>query len=83
MDEKLKRHFNTDGHFARFLQYDGQVLRFNALWNDKKSMFGDEHKLLVHFYLSDGTLEILRKTPQSTGRDMWKPFVKRAKIPKV
>lgn len=46
-------------------------------------MFGDQHELVLHYYLADDTIEILEKVPPNSGRDAVPVFLKRDKLPKV
>jgi len=73
-------HYDTRG---QFLKHDRQVLRFNAMWDDTENEFGDIHKLVVHYYLADDTIEILEVLPPNSGRDAPSIFLKRQKLPRV
>jgi Ca2+-binding EF-hand superfamily protein len=66
----------------QFLDYDRKVLRFYCLWDDTESMFGDQHELVLHYYLADDTIEILEKVPPNAGKDAIPVFLKRARLPK-
>lgn len=39
------------------------------------------HKLVVHYYLADDTIEILESLPPNSGRDAPSVFLKRQKLP--
>ena len=61
---------NTDKtNLKRFLDYDGKVLRFYAVWDDRKALFGERRKFILHFFLVDGTIEIRQVLPINSGRD--------------
>lgn len=74
------QYFDT---LKRFLQYDGKVLRFFCLWDDSTSLFGDRRELVLHYFLSDGTVEVREVLPLNSGRDAMSSFLRRSKLPKV
>lgn len=63
----------------KFLFYDNLQLKFDAYWDDRKSPFGEMHRLVVNYFLSDDTIQIIEF------RKGEKPvtFYKRLKLPKV
>ncbi|XP_055987186.1 EF-hand domain-containing family member C2 isoform X1 [Sorex fumeus] len=65
-----------------FLEYDKKVLRFYCLWDDTPSFFGDRRKLVLHYYLCDGTIDIKELQPQNSGRYPTSRFLRRGKLPK-
>ncbi|XP_012498259.1 PREDICTED: EF-hand domain-containing family member C2 [Propithecus coquereli] len=71
--------FDTLG---QFLEYDGKVLRFFCLWDDSPSLFGDRRELILHYFLSDDTIEIKELLPHNSGRDAMSLFLRRGKLPK-
>ncbi|XP_028731729.1 EF-hand domain-containing family member C2 [Peromyscus leucopus] len=73
------QYFDT---LKRFLQYDGKVLRFFCLWDDSTSLFGDRRELVLHYFLSDGTVEVREVLPLNSGRDAMSSFLRRSKLPK-
>ena len=60
------------------LQNDGQVLRFQGLWNDGL----DKRQLILMYFLADDTIQINEKHSESGGRYKAPIFLKRTKIPK-
>ncbi|XP_020140631.1 EF-hand domain-containing family member C2 [Microcebus murinus] len=66
----------------QFLEYDGKVLRFFCLWDDSASLFGDRRELILHYFLSDDTIEIKELLPHNSGRDAMSLFLRRSKLPK-
>lgn len=42
----------------KFLEFDSKVLKFDAVWDDRNSVFGDVHELTVYYYLVDDTMQI-------------------------
>ncbi|XP_027731392.1 EF-hand domain-containing family member C2 isoform X2 [Vombatus ursinus] len=66
----------------QFLEHDGHVLRFYCLWDDSESMFGDPRELVLHYFLSDDTIEVKEVIPANSGRDAVPLFLNRRKLPK-
>ncbi|NXL06265.1 EFHC2 protein, partial [Mesembrinibis cayennensis] len=66
----------------QFLEHNGHVLRFFCVWDDPESMFHDPRELVLHYYLSDDTIDIKEITPVNSGRDAVPLFLRRDKLPK-
>lgn len=66
----------------RFLENDRHVLRFYCIWDDTNSMFGDVRHMVIHYFLSDGTLEIREDIPANSGRQSNGMFLRRCRLPK-
>ncbi|CAM9629718.1 unnamed protein product [Bubo scandiacus] len=66
----------------QFLDHDGHVLRFFCVWDDPESMFHDPRELVLHYYLSDDTIDIKEIIPVNSGRDAVPLFLRRDKLPK-
>ncbi|XP_060263386.1 EF-hand domain-containing family member C2 isoform X1 [Ovis aries] len=66
----------------QFLEYDKKVLRFFCVWDDSGSVFGDRRELILHYFLSDDTIEIKEVLPHNSGRDYTSLFLQRRKLPK-
>ncbi|KAJ3010797.1 EF-hand domain-containing member C2 [Thoreauomyces humboldtii] len=66
----------------KFLENDRRVLRFYCAWDDTQSVFGDLRHMIVHYYLSDDTIEIREHIPANAGRDANTLFLRRSKLPK-
>ena len=49
------------------------MLRFFAVWDDRKNLYGDNLAYVLHYYLSDDTVEVNEVHARNTGRD---PFPK-------
>eukprot|EP00158_Paraphelidium_tribonemae_P007436 Partr_v1_DN28243_c2_g1_i1_m75961 putative EF-hand domain (C-terminal) containing len=65
-----------------FLKKDGQVLRFYGLWDDSKSAYGSLHRLILHYFLADDTIEI-REIQAGKAIMNSVPFLGRQRVPKV
>ena len=65
----------------QFLEHDRQVLRFDCVWDDRDTKFGELRRFKLHYYLADDTCEILEKLPPNSGRDANATFLARQKLP--
>lgn len=59
----------------KFLQFDTKVLKFDALWDDRGTLYGDLHELIVYYYLADDTIQI-------NAVNAPKKFLRRQRLPK-
>jgi hypothetical protein len=66
----------------QFLENDRKVLRFYCVWDDRTSVFGDLRHMVVHYYLSDDTIEIRESIPANSGRESNTLFLRRCRLPK-
>ncbi|KAJ3076360.1 EF-hand domain-containing member C2 [Podochytrium sp. JEL0797] len=66
----------------QFLENDRRVLRFYCIWDDTNSVFGDARHMVVHYYLSDDTVEIRESIPANSGRERNTLFLRRSRLPK-
>ncbi|XP_058391669.1 EF-hand domain-containing family member C2 isoform X1 [Diceros bicornis minor] len=76
------RPYESFDTLKQFLNYDRKVLRFFCLWDDSASLFGDRRELILHYFLSDDTIEIKEVLPHNTGRNAMPLFLQRGKLPK-
>ncbi|XP_047621590.1 EF-hand domain-containing family member C2 [Phacochoerus africanus] len=76
------RPYESFDTLKQFLEYDRKVLRFFCLWDDSGSLFGDRRELILHYFLSDDTIEIKEVMPHNSGRDAMSLFLQRRKLPK-
>ena len=76
-------HINTDKtNLKRFLEFDGKVLRFYTIWDDRKSLFGERRKFVLYYYLVDGRIQIRQVLPQNSGRDPVSNFLNKTLLMK-
>lgn len=68
---------------GQFLRNDRKVLRFSAYWDDRESLFGDMHDLMLYYFLADDTMQVRELYPRNSGRDAPPKFLARRKIPKT
>jgi len=66
----------------KFFDYDRKVLRFFAVWDDRRALYGDNLAFVVHYYLSDDTVEVNEVHSRNTGRDSFPKLLARGKLPK-
>ncbi|KAK7201769.1 EF-hand domain pair (DUF1126) [Novymonas esmeraldas] len=66
----------------QFLEFDRKVLRCDCTWDDTSSLYGTKHFLTLYYFLSDGSLAIVEKDVQNSGRDPFPKFFSRQRIAK-
>merc|ERR1711998_278438 len=66
----------------QFLKNDRKVLRFYLAWDDRPSLYGELRPFVLHYYLSDDTVEILEVRRANSGRYPFPLFLKRQKLAK-
>jgi len=69
----------------KYVEYYGMVLRFYALWDDRDSFNGRLIPHIIHYYLTDDTVEVTlvrEKNIGSEGNTRTNIIIKRMKVPK-
>ena len=66
-----------------FLQHSGHVLRFWGYWDNRCDLNGDLRQFVIHYFLSDGCMEVRELIKANSGYENYPMFVRKAKIPKV
>ncbi|XP_072860280.2 EF-hand domain-containing protein 1 isoform X1 [Pogona vitticeps] len=66
----------------QFLAFDKKVLRFYAMWDDTESMFGENRRFIIHYYLADDTVEVREVHERNNGRDPFPVLIRRQRLPK-
>lgn len=66
----------------QFLAFDRQVLRCDCTWDDTASLHGYKHFLTLYYFLADGSIALVEKDTQNSGRDPFPNFFSRQKIAK-
>ena len=66
---------------AKFLKYDGKVLRFFAVWDDRDKFSKQLRPFNVHFFLADDTVEVREVRTNNDGRDPFPLLLNRNKLP--
>jgi len=70
-----------NARLRQFMENDRKVLRFYAYWDDP-TRYGTRQYFTVHYYLADGTVEILNMYDRNSGRDPYPVFYARAPLNK-
>merc|ERR1712196_37917 len=65
-----------------FLEHGRKVLRFNAYWDDRNSLYGELNRYIVHYFLADDTIEILEVKTVNSGKGDFPLLLARTKLPK-
>ena len=65
----------------RFLKLDRKVLQFNAVYDDRDSLFGDLRLFIIHYFVVDDTLEIREVYAKNDGRDPFPVLLRRQRVP--
>mmetsp|Transcript_13121 Transcript_13121/g.20773 ORF Transcript_13121/g.20773 Transcript_13121/m.20773 type:complete len:623 (+) Transcript_13121:118-1986(+) len=71
----------ADKKFIQFLLNDRKVLRFKGFWDDH-TLYGARVYFVIHYYLSDNTVEINEAHCRNSGRDKYPGFMKRGPLHK-
>eukprot|EP00002_Diphylleia_rotans_P003312 TRINITY_DN1225_c0_g2_i3.p1 TRINITY_DN1225_c0_g2~~TRINITY_DN1225_c0_g2_i3.p1 ORF type:complete len:460 (+),score=83.06 TRINITY_DN1225_c0_g2_i3:818-2197(+) len=64
----------------KFLANDRKVLRFYGLWDDRQSLYGEIHKLVLRYFLVDDTIEVRELVGPNSGIEPF--YLRRIKLPK-
>lgn len=66
----------------QFIELDRKVLRFYAVWDDRKSTYGELRPFILQYYLVDDTLEVREVHKPNDGRDPFPVLIRRQRVPK-
>ena len=77
---KASNALNAD-KLKKFLDNDRKVLRFFCVWDDREALYGDRRPYVMHYYLSDDTMEVLEVNEPNSGRDPFPVFLRRGPLP--
>eukprot|EP00388_Colpodella_angusta_P036385 GDKK01038747.1.p1 GENE.GDKK01038747.1~~GDKK01038747.1.p1 ORF type:complete len:516 (-),score=125.95 GDKK01038747.1:384-1931(-) len=67
----------------QFMEMDGKVCRFYAILDDLTTPQFERRPFIIHFFLSDDTIELRELYPRNCGRQEFAVFYRRSKLPKV
>ncbi|KAK5646680.1 hypothetical protein RI129_005144 [Pyrocoelia pectoralis] len=73
----------ADDKLRRFLEYDGKVLNFKAVWDTRDEEFGELRLHNVLYFLADDTIAVKEVNDKNSGRDPFPLLLRRTKVPKV
>eukprot|EP00656_Telonema_subtile_P014143 TRINITY_DN1720_c0_g1_i1.p1 TRINITY_DN1720_c0_g1~~TRINITY_DN1720_c0_g1_i1.p1 ORF type:complete len:649 (-),score=158.52 TRINITY_DN1720_c0_g1_i1:245-2191(-) len=75
-------HLINEDKLSQFLDYDRKVLRWYVRDLDlNPGLYGDVQKFVIHYYLSDDTIEINETKTANSGRDPWSRLLSRQRLP--
>lgn len=83
--ETYSRSHTTDlsqDKLLRFLQDDGKVLRFYAVWEDADRLSKQLRPFAVQYFLADDTVEVREMHSPNDGTDQFPLLLHRSKLPK-
>ncbi|CAH1104815.1 unnamed protein product [Psylliodes chrysocephalus] len=66
----------------KFLEYDGKVLRFKAVWDDRENEYGELMRFEIFYFLSDDTVSVKEIHRKNDGRDPYCMLLRKVKLPK-
>lgn len=76
---------STENHdktqLRRFLDFDQKVLRFQAFWDDRESLFGEQRRFTLLYFLVNGSIELRQILPLNSGRDPTSRFLTKTQLP--
>ncbi|KAK4880766.1 hypothetical protein RN001_008912 [Aquatica leii] len=73
----------ADDKLRRFLEYDGKVLTFDALYDTRDQEFGELRVYGILYYLADDTIAVQEIKEPNGGRDPFPLLLRKTKVPKV
>lgn len=81
MEAKLGKFVRDPAHRGKWQAFHGQLLRFDAIWEDKR-LHGDVMQYVLQYHLEDDTVDVAEVHPPNDGRDRTPWLVKRAPLPR-
>ncbi|XP_057671863.1 EF-hand domain-containing protein 1-like [Diorhabda carinulata] len=73
---------SSDDKLRRFLEYDGKVLKFKAVWDDRENEYGELMKYEILYFLADDTVSVKEVHEKNDGRDPYPVLLRKMKLPK-
>lgn len=67
---------------AQFLKHNRRVLSFDAVWDDRASLYGGIYRYVVQYFLEDDTVEIREVHEGNDGREPFPMLLSRQKLPR-
>ncbi|XP_018577445.1 EF-hand domain-containing protein 1-like isoform X2 [Anoplophora glabripennis] len=72
----------ADDKLRRFLEYDGKILKFKAVWDDRENEHGELRNYEILYFLSDDTVSVKEVHEKNDGRDPYPVLLRKTKLPK-
>ena len=66
----------------KMLENDRKVLRFYCVWEEDAIFPNEKRQSIIHYYLSDDTIEVLEVNDRNSGRDTFPLLLRRMKLTK-
>ncbi|KAJ8920916.1 hypothetical protein NQ315_015709 [Exocentrus adspersus] len=83
---QVQSHFTktppADDKLRRFLEYDGKILKFKAVWDDRENEHGEMRKFELLYFLCDDTVSVKEVHEKNDGRDPYPVLLRKTKLPK-
>ncbi|XP_047536676.1 EF-hand domain-containing protein 1-like [Vanessa atalanta] len=72
-----------DDRLRRFLEYEGKVLTFNVVWDNRDAEYGELTEYKMFYFLQDDTIAVKEIHDGRGGKDPFPLLLKKRKLPKV
>lgn len=82
MEARLGKHIEDPDKLRRFLAHDRQILRFDCVWDDTASLYGDRNNYTLNYFLSNDTVQILEVKTTNSGKDPYPALLARQPLPR-
>lgn len=82
MEARLGKTIEDPEKLRRFLENDRKVLRFDAVWDDTSSLYGDKNMYIITYFLSNDQVEIREAKVHNSGKDPFPTLLSRQPLPK-
>ncbi|XP_032516120.2 EF-hand domain-containing protein 1-like [Danaus plexippus] len=77
-----KRSKSHDDRLLRFLEYEGKVLSFNVVWDNRDAEHGELTEYKMYYFLQDDNISIKELHDGRGGKDPFPLLLKKRKLPK-
>ena len=67
---------------GQFLDNDRIVLRFQAVWDNRRAQFGEQNQFTIHYFVANDQIEILEVHSPNDGRDPFPYLLRAQKLPR-
>jgi hypothetical protein len=81
-DQTSQTFFSRGALSKKMLMNDRKVLRFYCVWEESSSFGSVRRQSILHYYLSDDTIEVLEQSERNSGRDSFPLLLRRMKLTK-
>ncbi|KAJ8960736.1 hypothetical protein NQ318_020029, partial [Aromia moschata] len=78
---KLTKTPPADDKLRRFLEFDGKILKFHAVWDDRDNG-GSLEKYEILYFLADDTVLVKEVHERNDGKDPYSVLLRKMKLPK-